>query len=137
MTAAERIDDDGRGEPRRTDRPRGRALYERGRAALERARTRPRTHRLALLVAIAVGLVLTWFHWLGLVLGGALVGVVSQSGRRALLAGLGLGIFVLVAFVATLGGDAGAAFAMTPASYVTVGSALALPVFGSLVRYLG
>jgi len=137
MTAAE--PSGGEGDDRRTGTTSasGRPALERGRERLEYVRTHQPAHRVGLLVAFAVGLVLTWIHWFGLVLGGALVGVVSQSGRRALLAGLGFGVTVLVAFVVTLGGDAGAALAMTPASYVTVGSALALPVFGSLVRYLG
>ncbi|WP_254863705.1 hypothetical protein [Halovivax gelatinilyticus] len=104
---------------------------------LVRARTHPRDHWVALVGAVLVGLVLSWLHWIGLILGGALVGFVSPSLRRAVVAGLGFGGLVLIVFAASLGlRPAMAAFAMTPATYVTVGAALGLPTFGALVRGL-
>ncbi|WP_255191161.1 hypothetical protein [Natronobeatus ordinarius] len=105
-----------------------------GRAPLERVRTEPRAHAAALLVIVIVGLAAAWLHWLGLVLGGALVGVVSRSLPRAVLGGVGFGVVVLVVFVASLGPAVGPALEMTPVSYLVVATALGLPVLGSLVR---
>lgn len=101
---------------------------------LDRLRTHPRDHWFALAVAAIVGLALAWLHWLGLLLGGALVGLASRSLGRALLAGLAFGVLVLVTVAVTLDGSLGAAAAMTPASYLTVAAALGLPAFGALVR---
>lgn len=148
MTAADRddgttADGSATGEPDPVDDPSAAAkssvteLGQRARERLERAREDPRDHRIALAAAVVVGLVLAWLHWFGLVLGGALVGLVSSTLERAVLAGLGFGVVVLIAFVASLGTSAPSALLMTPATYVTVGAALALPAFGSLVRGLG
>ncbi|WP_290818808.1 hypothetical protein [Halovivax sp.] len=112
-------------------------VRHRGGATVDRARTHPRDHPLALAGAVAVGLSLTWVHWFGLVLGGALVGLVAPSLRRGLLFGLGFGALVLSVFALTVGGSLGDVLAMRPVIYLTVGAALALPVFGSLVRGLG
>lgn len=57
---------------------------------------------LAMVIAIAVGLVAAWVHWAGLFVGGALVGFASATRGRALLAGFGFGVLVVVAFVVTL-----------------------------------
>ena len=107
-----------------------------GRTALERVRTESSAHAVALVVAVVVGLATAWFHWLGLVLGGALVGVVSESLPRAVLSGVGFGVLVLVVFAASLGPVAGAVLEMAPVSYLVVAAALGLPVLGSLVRGL-
>ena len=81
-----------------------------------------------------VGLTLTWIHWFGLLVGGALVGIVSKSVPRALFAGLVFGLVVLVAFAVSIGEAAWAVLGMWPAVGVTVGAALGLPIIGSLVR---
>lgn len=124
-------DADASGPRRRLDRVR-----RDGRTALERARTRTRDHRIALGAALIGGLALAWLHWFGLVLGGALVGLVAPTLRRALVAGLGFGVLVLAAFAITLGGAVGDVMGMTPVVYLAVGTALALPVLGSLARGL-
>lgn len=77
-----------------------------------------------------------WFHWFGLVVGGALVGFLSPSLPRALVAGFGFGVLVLAVFFFSLGDAAGLAFEATPVIYVTVAGALVLPLFGSLARGL-
>lgn len=97
---------------------------------LERLRTEP----LALALATVVGLLLAWIHWLGIVAGGALVGVVSPTPRHGVLAAVGFGIVVLLVFAATLGESAVAVSGMTPAVYVTIGGAIGLALLGSLVR---
>lgn len=107
------------------------ARFDRG---LERARTEPRVHGPAVAGAIVVGLVISWFHWLGLVLGGALVGLVSPTVRRALVGGLGFGVVVLIAFAVTLGESAVVVAGTTPVVYVAVVAAIGLPLLGSLVR---
>lgn len=79
---------------------------------------------------------MVWLHWFGLVAGGALVGFLSPTFRRALVAGFGFGVLVLAVFFLSLGGAAGPAFEATPVIYVTVAGALVLPLFGSLARGL-
>lgn len=101
---------------------------------LERVRTEPRTHAAAALLAVVVGLAAAWLHWLGLIVGGALVGLTAASLPRALVGGVGFGLLALVAFAVSLGGDAFAVVEMVPAVYVTVAAGLGLPLLGSLVR---
>lgn len=130
--------DDERTRPQATETSDdGPSTVRRARVRLTHLRTHSRAHRLALAVAMAVGLALAWVHWLGLLVGGALVGVVAPDFRRALLTAVGFGVLVLFVFALTLGSSLGKALAMTPPSYLAVGSALGLPAFGSLVRALG
>lgn len=103
-------------------------------ALLERVRTEPRLYVAALAISIVVGLALSTIDWLGLVVGGALVGIVSENLLRAVGAGLLFGVIVLAAFLVTLGGSATAVPEMTPIVFVTVGAAIALPILGSLAR---
>jgi len=97
-----------------------------------------REHRYqpAVLVAAAlVGLALAWIHWLGLFVAGGLVGLVSRTLPRAVVAGLAVGVLALVGHVlASPVMNAGEFLALTPASYVTIAAALLAPVWGSLVR---
>ncbi|USZ72756.1 hypothetical protein [Natronosalvus halobius] len=104
------------------------------RPTLARVRTERSIHLLALLLAVGLGLVLSWFHWIGLVAGGVLVGLVARSLLRALGYGLGFGLVVLVVFAFVLGSGRGPALEMAPAIYLTVGAALGLPILGSLAR---
>lgn len=101
---------------------------------LSRVRSEPRVHAAALAVAAIAGLVLAWLHWIGLVAAGALVAFVAPSVRRGLAYGFGIGLLVLVVFALSLGDAAARTPAMRPIVYVTAGSALVLPVLGSLVR---
>ncbi|PSP58936.1 hypothetical protein BRC73_07415 [Halobacteriales archaeon QH_7_66_37] len=103
---------------------------------LTQLRRTPRYHWAGLLVACVVGLVLANVHWVGLVAGGALVGLVATTLRRALLAGLCFGVLALATWGAvllwhgTLGGVLGTGL------FAGLGAAIALaaPVLGSLVR---
>ncbi|MFC7239260.1 hypothetical protein ACFQS4_13665 [Saliphagus sp. GCM10025317] len=117
-----------------TTREAGNGASTTARATLARVRTERPIHLLALLVAVGLGLVLSWLHWTGLVAGGVLVGLVARSLLRALGYGLGFGLVVLVVFAFVLGGGRGPALEMAPAIYLTVGAALGLPVLGSLAR---
>lgn len=71
-----------------------------------------------------------------MVAGGALVGFLSPTFRRALVAGFGFGVLVLAVFAFSLGSNVGPAIEATPVIYVTVAGALILPLFGSLARGL-
>lgn len=103
--------------------------------ALADLRSRPDRRRVALVAAAFLGLAAVSVHWVGLFLAGALVGLVSETLPRALLAGLALGVAVLVLHVlASPAMGAGEFLALAPASYVTVGAALLAPAWGSLVR---
>ncbi|ARS88802.1 hypothetical protein [Natrarchaeobaculum aegyptiacum] len=104
------------------------------RGALERVRTDRTSHAAAFAVVVLVGVALAWIHWLGLVLAGALVGLVSPSLWRAIAGGFVVGLVVLIAFALTLGGALGPTLEMTPIVWLAVASALGLPVLGSLIR---
>ncbi|WP_247000143.1 hypothetical protein [Halosolutus gelatinilyticus] len=102
--------------------------------ALDRVRTDRRTHLVALVAAVAIGLVAAWFHWLGLVLGGGAVALVAPSFRRGIGIAIGFGLLVLVVFAVSLGGATWPAIEMAPVVYLVVASAIGLPMLGSLVR---
>lgn len=88
-----------------------------------------------MITAILVGLLLAWIHWIGLFVAGSLVGIVSRTWRRALLAGLGIGVMILfMQFATSPMMEFGELLALTPVSYVTIVSGLVLPAWGSLVR---
>lgn len=73
---------------------------------LDDARVDPAIRRRATVAAAVIGLITVWFHWIGFVLGGALVALVQPSIRRGLLAGLGFGVLSWIAFavwLATMG----------------------------------
>jgi len=105
------------------------------RTRLAAVRDDPTRRWVALALAAVVGLAAAWVHWFGLVLGGALVGLVSSRLRWAVVAGLGFGALVLVTFVvASPALSPGELLALRPPVYVTVGAGLGLPLLGSLVR---
>jgi hypothetical protein len=103
---------------------------------LRRVREESKPHWIALVVAIVVGLLLSTVHWLGLVVGGALVGLVAASLRRALLSGLGFGLLVVTVWTLlfVLSGALGHVTAMGEIAGLGVVIALVAPVFGSLAR---
>jgi len=108
------------------------------RAQARRVREESTAHWVALSVAIVVGLVLSTVHWLGLVVGGALVGLVAASLPRALLSGLGFGLLVATiwALLLALSGALGDVTAMGELAGLGLLVALLAPVFGSLARGL-
>lgn len=109
---------------------------ERTTALLERARTEPRAHAVAVVLSVAIGLLLASLHWFGLVVGGAIVGAVTPSLRRAVVGAVGFGVVVLIAFALVLGTATWTVLETTPVVYLTVGAAIGLPVLGSLSRGL-
>jgi hypothetical protein len=105
-------------------------------SALGRVRTEPRTHWLALGGAIVVGLAAASVHWIGLVLAGALVGLVTRSLRRALLAGLGFGVLAVLIWMGSLAlaGSLGKVLDTGLFAGLAIGVGIVAPTFGSLVR---
>lgn len=105
-------------------------------AQLTRVRKDPHRHWIALVVSIGIGLVLASVHWLGLVVGGALVGLVSTSLVRALFAGIGFGLLVLLVWTASLWitGSLSRVLEMGEFGLVAVAIALVAPAVGSLLR---
>lgn len=102
----------------------------------DRIRTDRRDRGIWLIAATLAGLALAWVHWIGLMVGGALVALAAPTVRWAPLYGLGFGVVVLGAFAASHAGSLEAIVAMQPIVYVTAGAALGLPALGSLVRGL-
>lgn len=92
--------------------------------------------RLATLGAVVVGLAVVWLHWLGFVLGGALVALVQPTIRRGLLAGLGFGVVCWLAFASwlALGGTLAVFLGMGQVLTVTTAIPLAGSLLGSLAR---
>lgn len=86
--------------------------------------------------AIVVGLGAVWIHWIGFVLGGALVSLPQSSIRRGLLAGLGFGVFSWISFVAWLAtaGNETLYFGMGQVLAISTVIALLGSLLGALVR---
>ncbi|MFP8958552.1 hypothetical protein ACLI4Y_17715 [Natrialbaceae archaeon A-CW3] len=104
------------------------------RGVLTQVRTERRPHVIALALAIAIGLALTWLHWLGLVVGGAFVGLCARRLSFAVAYGVAFGVLVLIVFSITLGGGALRALEMSPAIYLTLAAGIGLPAVGALAR---
>lgn len=103
---------------------------------LSAVRADPDRRRTAQAAGAVVGLLLATLHPVGLVVGGALVGLFAATIPRAVGAGAAFGVLVLVAFAAVLavGGGLGGYLGMGAVTLVSVGAAVVLPVLGSLVR---
>ncbi|SDJ39986.1 hypothetical protein SAMN05216226_10326 [Halovenus aranensis] len=99
-------------------------------------RANDRYHWIALVSACILGLVLATIHWVGLVLGGAFVGVLATTLKRALLSGAGFGILVVVVWAGLLRfvGSFGDVTAMNEIALLPVGIALGLALLGSTLR---
>ena len=85
-----------------------------------------------------LGLGLGWFHWAGLVLGGALVALPARTRPRGLALGLGLGLLELLVFAGLLAarGTLGPVLETGTVGLVAVAVGLGAPLLGSLVRGL-
>lgn len=104
---------------------------------LVRIRSSDRLQMAALVVASLAGIATGSVHWLGLFAAGMLVGLVSRTVVRAVLAGLVVGSTILVVQVLITPGMTGAEFlALSPPSYVTVAAGLGAPAWGALIRVI-
>jgi len=97
-----------------------------------------RRRRMATAGALVLGTVLATFHWAGLLVGGALVGFSRPTLRRALVAGFGFGVLVLLVTAArfALAGTLGAVLATWPLVGVGVAIPLVAGPLGALARGL-
>ena len=102
------------------------------RAVRERVRTGDRAD-VAFAVAFLLGLLAPVVHWSGLVVGGALVGLVAPTVRRALLTGIYLGVAVVVAFCLFLfvTGALGPYLSMGVVLLASVGLGIAVPTLAA------
>lgn len=105
----------------------------RRRASIDALR-RGRGVEVGLLVGVVVGVAVSTFHWSGLVLGGAIVGIVAPSLRRALLHGLYLGVAVLLAFAGALllAGSLGKFLAMGQLFWASLAIGMGVPPVAAL-----
>ena len=103
---------------------------------LHRIRWIPHYHWLALVAGCAVGVFLATLHWSGLVIGGALVGLVAANLTRAVLSGIGFAVLALLVWATFLAeaGTLGAVVAMGELTGLAIVIAVGLSVLGSLVR---
>jgi len=88
------------------------------------------------LLGVGIGLGVATIHWIGFVLGGALVALPARRIRTGVLAGLGFGLLGWLAFLATLA-DAGALavyFETGQLLAVSFGTAVGGGLLGGLVR---
>jgi len=101
-------------------------------------RTGPRSE-LVTLVAFVLAVPLGTVHWLGLVAGGALVGLTASSTRRALVLGVYLGGVTVLVFVGWLwfAGVLGKAIATGQLFGASLAIAFVFPVLGAAVRGFG
>jgi hypothetical protein len=90
---------------------------------------------IAVSVAVAVALALASVHWVGLLVGGIVVGALAQSWPRALAGGVAFGVVAWLVFLASLA-DAGRLAAYWDSGqllYVSVATPVVLGLVGSLV----
>lgn len=88
--------------------------------------------------AVLVGVGLSGAHWLGIVAGGALVGVLSSTVRRGVLAGATFGLLVWIVFAGTLFVDGAIDRFLATGGFAAISAAIAvgLGAFGGLARGL-
>lgn len=98
---------------------------------LAAVRTDPSQQRWLVAVGALVGLSFATIHWVGFVVGGALVALPQSSVRRGLLAGFAFGVFAWLVFLGWL------ALNGTLGTYPTLGELMALstaiPILGGLL----
>ncbi|WP_458187617.1 hypothetical protein [Haladaptatus sp. NG-WS-4] len=85
-----------------------------------------------------LGLALAWFHWLGLLVGGALVSLPTREWKRGVLAGLGFGVLAILVFAGLLAahGTLAPAVEMGQITFLAVGVPLVAGGIGGLARAL-
>lgn len=100
---------------------------------LDRLRGEPRTRMATAVLAVVVGVVLGSLHWVGLVVGAALVSLTRETPRRGLAAGVGFGVVVVVTHVAVLAASGPSVVATAVAMRQVFGVSVAVPLVAGLV----
>jgi hypothetical protein len=105
---------------------------------LRAVQTDPTNRWRVTVVVGAVGALLATVHWIGLLVGGALVGLAWPTLRRAVLAGLGFGVAVVAVFAIelALAGSLAPAIGMGPLALVPILAPLVAGALGATVRGL-
>lgn len=96
-------------------------------------------HQLAVIaVGFGVGLGITVYHYVGLVVGGLILGIGARSVRRAVLTGASFGLTVWIAFGASLfqAGDLARYIATGNLFLLSGAIAIGLPTLAATVRGL-
>jgi len=108
------------------------------RSGLRWLREGPRADQVTVL-AFVLGTALGAVHWIGLFVGGALVGIVAPSFTRAIQHGFYLGVLVLGLFVGSLWlyGSLSTYLALGQVLYLNLATTLLLPPLGATLRGLG
>jgi hypothetical protein len=101
-----------------------------------RVRQKPRLRWLATLFGALLGLGLASVHWLGLIAGGVLVALPTESARWALLKGVIFGVVAVIVFLggAALAGTVGRVGGTGAPAALAVGTPILLGLLGSLAR---
>ena len=115
-----------------------RSGWERVGRPLDALRVPPGRRWILQLAFAGVGLAPAALHWSGLLVGGALLGLLSDSWRRAVLAGFAFGVLVWFAFVFRLALSGGLATYLASGQLLLVCAAVAigLATIGGLARAL-
>lgn len=105
-------------------------------AQFQQVRDDPFVHWVVMIAAVVLGFVLASVHWLGLVAAGILIGLVTTSFKRGLMAALGFGFLVLAVWFLrlALGGSLGKVLATGQFLGIAILVGLCAPLLGSLVR---
>ena len=87
------------------------------------------------IVAFLAGLAFSYFHWLGLLIGGGLIGLTSRSFKAALVLGFLLGVAVWVLFLIqlSLSDMIGKVLAMAPLPYLSLLLTLIATTLSSII----
>ncbi|MFH5798423.1 hypothetical protein [Haladaptatus sp. CMAA 1911] len=105
---------------------------------LDELRANP-TYRIPAVVAGgAIGLGLAWTHWLGLLVGGALVSLPALTPKRGVLTGFGFGVLSLLVFsgLLALHGSLSPTLGMGRITALAVAIPLVFGTVGGLARTL-
>lgn len=93
---------------------------------------------LAVGAGVVIGLAFAWIHWIGLLIGGALVSLPTKNWKYGILAGLGFGVLSLLVFASLLAfyGSLVPALAMGQITALVVAIPLFTGMIGGLARAL-
>lgn len=88
-----------------------------------------------IVISFLLALVLSIFHWAGIIVGGVIAGYFSRSFKEALAIGFAMGIFVFGAFIAYLAylEMLSKFLALSPLPYISLVLCLTLAVISTII----